>query len=414
LPDTTYSPAGWECAPSQAKGDSRAFCVTWKSNPTSIGILPKSSLSGFIIRLPGPDSLYDRSDWHIRFRTRLTNAAYGDSLKAEGELDFISTETGTISGRVTDERGAGIPEAIVFVWHTDLSARTERDGSYTISRIPVGSQSVAARANGFDPCNRTHLRIVGRRTTSVDFPLTPAAAVAPCVPFTVANDRVDLPFPGDVIDTVEQQSPKPKSGRSSSRLRAYINHYTSSEVAIGYKGLGQDTIRAAFEAIVNRTFRNPDEERLIRIAEETYPPAEAVLAIAKRGPGFETLSREKRLWWYDTFDGVRIPYAVTMDAVRYYLRLTDALGRGDSTQTGFPMKRSHFRYNARISGCPETYSRDGHVFKDVYLVEMRLEWSNYCGPLCACSLNLDRTVLIRPDGTVVCVFGDQKPRMIVS
>jgi hypothetical protein len=184
---------------------------------------------------------------------------------------------------------------------------------------------------------------------------------------------------------------------------------------LGYPGLGQDTIRSAFNANVNRSFRNLDEERLIRIAEETYPPAEAVLAIARSGPRYEALSRERRLWWYDTFDGVRIPYAVTMDAVRYYLGLTQALGRGDSTQTaGIPMKRSLFSYSARISDRAATYSRDGRVFKDVFVVEMGLKWSNYCGSLCACSFSLNRTVLIRPDGTVLCVFGDQKPMVIVS
>jgi hypothetical protein len=363
--------------------------------------------------------LYEHGGWHIRFRTRLTMAAYGDTLRPEGELDLVSTETGTISGRVTDERGHGIPGAIVFVWLTDLSARTERGGTYSISNVPVGGQSLAARVTGFEPCNRTHLRIAGGRTTRVNFRLTPAAAAAPCVPFTVARDRMDLPFPGDFVDTVgaqffDRKSPVPKSADSVSRT-PFISSFTSREVLLGYPGLGQDTIRSAFNANVNRSFRNLDEERLIRIAEETYPPAEAVLAIARSGPRYEALSRERRLWWYDTFDGVRIPYAVTMDAVRYYLGLTQALGRGDSTQTaGIPMKRSLFSYSARISDRAATYSRDGRVFKDVFVVEMGLKWSNYCGSLCACSFSLNRTVLIRPDGTVLCVFGDQKPMVIVS
>jgi hypothetical protein len=236
----------------------------------------------------------------------------------------------------------------------------------------------------------------------------------------VARDRIDLPFPGDVVDTVgaqfrDRKSPVPKSAGSVYRTRVSINSLTSREISIAYPGLGQDTTRKAFDATVNRSFRNPDEERLIRIAEETYPPTEAVLAIAKSVSGSEALSKERRLWWYDTFDGVRIPYAVTMDAVRYYLGLTQALGRGDSTQTaGIRMKRSHFSYYARISNRTATYSRDGRVFKDVYVVEMGLKWSNYCGSLCACSFRLDRTVLIRPDGTVLCVFGDQKPMVTVS
>jgi hypothetical protein len=172
---------------------------------------------------------------------------------------------------------------------------------------------------------------------------------------------------------------------------------------------------AGHSSPLRRSFRNAEEERLIRIAEETYPQAEAVLSIANSRPGREALSKEKRLWWYGEFDGVRLPYAVTMDAVRYYLRLTQALGRGDTTQTsGIRMKQSEFSYSARVSPRPSTYSRDGRVFKDVYVVDMRLRWSNYCGSLCACDFHLDRTVVLRRDGTVLCVFGDQKPMVVVS
>src|SRR5262245_66397979 len=98
-----------------------------------------------------------------------------------------------------------------------------------------------------------------------------------------------------------------------------------------------------------------------------------------------------------------------MDAVRYYLRLTQALGRGDTTQTnGIRMKRSEFSYHANISRHEATYSRDGRVFKDVYVVEMGLKWSNYCGPICACFFELDGYVLVRLDGSIVCVFCERQ------
>ncbi len=159
-------------------------------------------------------------------------------------------------------------------------------------------------------------------------------------------------------------------------------------------------------------FSDLEEEHLIRIAEETYPPIEAVLPVAGSRPGREALAKEKRLWWYDTFDGVRLPYAVTMDAVRYYLKLTQTMGNGVET-SGIRMKASKFTYYANISKS-SAYSRDGRVFSDVYVVEMGLSWSNYCGSLCACSFDLNRTVILRPDGTVLCVFGDQRPMVVVS
>ena len=421
LPDTTFSPPGWECEPSQGEHDSVTFCVSWKpaSHSTeATGILPSTSLSGFTVRLPKPDTLYDCSHWFIRFKTQL-QMAYVGALRPEAELDLISAETGAISGRVTDNRGVGIPGAIVFVWQSNLSARTEEDGSYTIPGVPVGGQSLAARVTGFEPCDRLHVGIAANRTTKINFHLTPADVSTPCVPLTVARDRTYLPFPGDLVDTVgarflDRRSPLPKSPGGVAKPRPSVYSLTSREISLMYPGIGQDTTRRAFVVSIRRSFRNPEEERLIRIAEETYPPPEAILAIAGSRPGPEALSKEKRLWWYDSFDGVRLPYAVTMDAVRYYLTLSQALARGDTTETGIRMKRSEFSYHASIAARPSTYSRDGRVFKDVYVVNMGLTWSNYCGSECACWFRLDRTVVLRPDGTVLCVFGDQKPMVIVS
>jgi len=372
--------------PLQTTKDPMTFTLGWKVVPhlnSSGGVPPKTLLTGFTVMLPQPDSLYEHCHWLIRFK-RWPKAAYVGALRPEGELDVITTDTGTISGRVTDQYGAGIQGVNIFVWHSALGALTGRDGTYRISKVPVGARSLAARAIGFDPCDRAHVRVAAKHTTTVEFRLTAAPASIPCAPYITAKERIELRFPADAVDT--------RGAR-----------------------LGQDTLRRAFVAPVHRNFRNSEEERLIRIAEETYPPAEAVLSIAKSHPGREALSQEKRLWWYGEFDGVRLPYAVTMDAVRYYLALTQALGRGDTRQTnGIRMKRSEFSYFANISTPPSTYSRDGRVFKDVYVVDMGLRWSNYCGSLCACAFHLDRTVVLRRDGTVLCVFGDQKPMVIVS
>jgi hypothetical protein len=78
------------------------------------------------------------------------------------------------------------------------------------------------------------------------------------------------------------------------------------------------------------------------------------------------------------------------------------------------MKSSEFSYHAHVSALFPTYSRDGRVFHDVYVVEMGLRWSDYCGSLCACGFHLDRTVVLSRDGSVLCVFGDQKPMVVVS
>ena len=422
-PDTAYSPPGWDCRPLQTEKDSLTFTLGWKPAPglpSSGGIPPNTMLSGFTVALPKPDSLYEHCHWLIRFRSRPKDAYIG-ALRPEGELDLISTDTGTISGRVTDERGVGVAYALIVVRRTAMGALTRSDGTFTISKVPVGGRSIGARALGFDPCDRAHVRVAANGTARVDFRLTAAAAVAPCTPYITAKERIELPFPAGAVDTLgarfldRRTSIPPRLHGDISTPQAFIHSMTSHEVSLVYRGLGQDTLPRAFVATINRNFGDAEEERLIRIAEETYPPAEAILSIAESPPGREALSKEKRLWWYGEFDGVRLPYAVTMDAVRYYLGLTQSLGRGYSTQThGIRMRRSEFSYHANISPRHATFSRDGRVFKDVYVVEMGLSWSNYCGSECACGFHLDRTVVLRRDGTVLCVFGDQKPMVVVS
>jgi len=346
--------------------------------------------------------------------------SYVGLVRPENELDMPSIETGTISGRVIDERGIGIPNASVFVWRTDVSARTSTHGDFSISKVPVGGQSILVRARGFDPCNRANLRVTPHAITRVDLRLHSLEQPTPCAPYTTAAGRITLPFPGGVMDTTEarylmRSDPlPPKLPGIASRPHPFLRAWSEREIDITYPGLGSDTLRKAFAATVSRHAESPELERLIRIAEETYAPIQAILPIAD-SRNRDAVSKQERPWSYGEFDGVRLPYAVTMDAVRYYLALIQALALGDSTQThGIRMKSASFTYRATVSQHYADYSRDGRAFKDVYVVQMKLSWWDYCGRLCACGFDLDRDVVVRGDGTVLCVFGDRKPMVVVS
>lgn len=421
-PDTAYSPLGWECLPVQAK-DPTTFGLGWRlaaPDTEEGGILPGTVVSGFRVDLPRPDSLYERCHWLVRFRG-FSYFAHVGSVVPERELEAIGTGVGTIVGTITDERGAGIPGATVTVARDTLGAYSNAKGGYAIANVPAGAHRLVAHALGFESCGRAHVRVATGGTTRVAFVLHAAAAVNPCTPYATATDRLGIPFPGDVVDTAgarrldRREGVPPRTRGDRSKPRMYLYSLTSREVDFVYRGLGADTVARAFVATVHRNFRDAEEERLVRIAEETFPPREAVLAVAESRPGRHAPTEGDRLWWYDEFDGVRLPYAVTLDAVRYYLRMAQAMGRGDSARVGgLRMKRCKFSYSAGISDRPSTYSRDGRVFHDVIIVDLHLSWSDVCGSLCACSFQLDRTVVLRQDGTVLCVFGDREPMVIVS
>ncbi len=421
-PDTAYSPTGWVCTPLQSDNSS-TFTLGWRldADREERSGATDTLISGFAVALPRPDSLYENSHWLVRVKGLPSRMAYVGQVRPEVELDFARPGTGTISGKVTDIRGAAISHPDIFVKGAFLRSVSRSDGTYLISDVPAGTITLAARTRGYQPCRKRRVRVAANDTTRVDFRLSDAAASTPCAPYSTYMSQVGVPFPGADVDTLgarfldrHTRIPARQPGDASA-ARPFIYSLTDRDVEIVYRGLGQDSVRRAFVASLHRNYRNAEEEHLVRIAEETYPPPEAILAIADRNPGRAALANEKRLWWYGEFDGVRLPYAVTMDAIRYYLSLAQSFGRGDSTQThGIRMKRCEFNYYVNISQRPETFSRDGRVFEDVYVVEMGMHWSNYCSPECACFFSLDRTVVLRRDGTVLCVFGDQKTKAVVS
>ena len=62
-----------------------------------------------------------------------------------------TAQTGSIDGKVTDEKGAPIAGAQIGVQGTTAGAQTGTNGEYVIARVPVGAQTVRARMVGFRP-----------------------------------------------------------------------------------------------------------------------------------------------------------------------------------------------------------------------------------------------------------------------
>ena len=80
-------------------------------------------------------------------------------------------QTGSIGGKVTDERGAPIAGAQVGIQGTTAGAQTGTNGEYVILRAPVGAQTVRARMLGFRPDSASVTVAPDQRATQ-DFSLT--------------------------------------------------------------------------------------------------------------------------------------------------------------------------------------------------------------------------------------------------
>jgi len=59
--------------------------------------------------------------------------------------------TGTVSGRVVDEAGAGVANAQIYIDRPALGTQTRANGEYTLTRVPPGSYTLHSRLLGFKP-----------------------------------------------------------------------------------------------------------------------------------------------------------------------------------------------------------------------------------------------------------------------
>ncbi len=84
---------------------------------------------------------------------------------------IANVDTGIISGHVTDSTtGKQLQGVQVSVAGTALGAITNRDGSYLLANVPVGTHTVSARLIGYNAGQKT-VRVTVKTTVTVDFRL---------------------------------------------------------------------------------------------------------------------------------------------------------------------------------------------------------------------------------------------------
>ncbi len=80
-------------------------------------------------------------------------------------------QNGTIAGKVVDERGGAVSGAQVFLTRPAIGTLTRPDGGYTLTRVPVGPQSLHVRMLGFRP-DSAGVTVTAGQQASQDFTLT--------------------------------------------------------------------------------------------------------------------------------------------------------------------------------------------------------------------------------------------------
>ena len=98
--------------------------------------------------------------------------------------------TGKVEGAVTDQAGAPVANAQVFVVGTSFGAVTNDKGYYFINNVPVGTYTIRAQFIGYAPAEVRSVRVQGGQTVTTDVKMQSSAVVLTGITVTAAANPI--------------------------------------------------------------------------------------------------------------------------------------------------------------------------------------------------------------------------------
>ena len=170
-------------------------------------------------------------------------------------------------------------------------------------------------------------------------------------------------------------------------------------------------VQLSFTKSIERIAANDYQQSLILKAEAIYPERDSILVYTSTS--FQQFIPDSNAWFWSSFDGVLIPFAITAASISYYCDLIDSL----NANSGYDFFiTANFEYRSKID-FKETYTFEGRdlysneplpsvSYVKVYVVEMSLKWENYCGSLCGLWISHKRVIVFDESGNLLNVFYD--------
>ena len=154
---------------------------------------------------------------------------------------------------------------------------------------------------------------------------------------------------------------------------------------------------------VERVFQNDAESALITVAENLAANEKELLAAAQKQD--EAAKPVAKQWWYYEALAVKIPFALTADAVSYYTELVNGFGKQKLSRYSAP--GSNFHYQARVSK-HESFEIDGKTFTNVSVVTLSMTFSQHFVTTVTEGMDIakTRTVVFDAAGKVLHTSGD--------
>ena len=158
----------------------------------------------------------------------LALAAPRDAARAQEEAG----QTGSVSGRVTNEAGAPVDNAQVYILEVGRDARTNAEGAYRIARVPAGTHTVRVRTVGYRSAS-AQVTVAAGQTATQDFQMTrdPLNLSAVVVTGTV-SPRSNLES-SVAITTMSPEVIQQAQPRSTTEMLRYVPGFTRIESSGG-------------------------------------------------------------------------------------------------------------------------------------------------------------------------------------
>lgn len=161
---------------------------------------------------------------------------------------------------------------------------------------------------------------------------------------------------------------------------------------------------------IQRDAADDNEKKLIAAAEKSLPDASGLLeSIRKEGGEAEPQAGQ---WWNKENLGIRVPFAITGEAVRYYEELVN--GYGQQKLVRYSQPSSAFTYQAKVSK-PAAYELDGKPLQHVTVVTMTLSFRQNFVATVAEGFHFEktRTVVFDKAGNILGTQGDGDVRVMI-
>jgi len=155
------------------------------------------------------------------------------------------------------------------------------------------------------------------------------------------------------------------------------------------------------KVVITREVTDDADRRLIAAAEGAQPPRAEV----QKAAGETKLPASGPLWWYKEELGLRIPYALTGDALAYFTGLVRKYGKESFTRYSEPSSR--VAYTAKVAA-HASFTHGKETFANVRVVTLKLEFSqSFCATGTeGLAFTKERTVVFDAAGTILLIIGD--------